>query len=203
MIENNFNGTWMHVKNKDFYGRIYCIEFQKDKIVHFNIETKKEQILQLAEDGIIEKISEVKYEFINQNRLRFLKKGFKSSFYSDKVVTVEIDIENDFIRFEPTKSSLTNEEIESFRYAAKWNDQNLKITFNEILDPDYIQEMNKRVNIEGRKIMLEQFGDTLFLSFFENNQRDKIMPIKEIDQDKIIFSGFPTQPYEAIGVRIK
>ena len=52
------------------------------------------------------------------------------------------------------------------------------------------------------KILLEKLDQTLFVSFFNNNQRGLVMPIKEIDEDKIVLYGLPKEPFEIIAERI-
>lgn len=202
MKENNFDGIWMQIKHKDFYGENSCLIFNGDKGVYFDFETDKGDVLHLKETNIGEDISKGNFEFIASDRLKIFKKGIKSTFYADKMVSEEIAMEDVFIRLEPTKIGMAKDEIQSLEYSVKWSNETLKIVFNKILDTDIIREMKARLGKEGRKILLEQFRDTLFLSIFDDNEREKLIPIKEIDQDKIILAGFPSEPFEAVGVRI-
>ena len=79
----------------------------------------------------------------------------------------------------------------------------LIIEFNKILDKPYIQEMNEKINQEGHKILLEKLDQTLFVSIINNNIRGLILPIKEVNDTRMILYGFPEKPYEVIAERIK
>jgi hypothetical protein len=65
-----------------------------------------------------------------------------------------------------------------------------------------IKNLKDEFRFEGMKILLEKLDQTLFVSFFNNNQRGLVMPIKEIDEDKIVLYGLPKEPFEIIAERI-
>ena len=72
----------------------------------------------------------------------------------------------------------------------------MNLRFNEVLDSPVIQEINKRLNKEGSRIVLEKLNETLFLSLYTDNSLDKLIPIKYVDKQKMILYGFPREPYE-------
>lgn len=201
MEANSFDGVWVHVKGKDFYGKNTCLVFKGNRGIYFDIETEKDGILHLIETNMEEDLSTGNFEFVNDERLKIFKKGVQSAVYSDKIVSQDIDVEYVFIRLAPTKTSLTKTAILSLEFAMKWNKEQLKVVFGKVLDSEIIQEMNARLGRQGRKIVLEQFSDTLFLSIFDDKEREKLIPIKEIDNEKIILTGFPSEPFEVVGER--
>lgn len=201
MEENSFDGIWMHVKGKDVYGKNTCLMFNGYKGIYFDIETEKDDVLHLVETEIEEDISKGNFEFVTDGRLKIFKKGIQSAVYSDKIVSEEMDIEYVFIRLAPTKASLAKEDIPNFEFDVKWNKERFKVIFDKVLDSEIVQAMNARLGRGGRKILLEQFKETLFLSIFDNDEREKLIPIKEIDQERIVLTGFPSEPFEAVGTR--
>ncbi|WDO11682.1 hypothetical protein MH928_10095 [Flavobacterium sp. WW92] len=205
MAANNFDGIWMYVKDNDYYGEPRYIIFDNDKAVRFDIETEKDGTLQLKENGIVEEMTAIRHEFITPDRLRFFTKTIHYFVYEDESqnTTEETELAEEYLRLEPTETSLTKEEIQNNSYLAQWNKEKLQIRFNTTLDSEIIQEINKKNNREGRKLVVEQLGDTLFLCFLNNSQRELLLPIKTIDQEKIVLQGYPSQPFEITGTRIR
>ena len=64
------------------------------------------------------------------------------------------------------------------------------------MDSPVIQEINKRLNKEGSKVVLENLNETLFLSFYSNGHSERLIPIKYVDNKIMILYGFPKEPYE-------
>ena len=110
--------------------------------------------------------------------------------------TEDTEFATDYERIEPTKTKLESEKIETLEFKAEWNNEKLPLKFNEILDSPVIQEINKRMKRSGRKLILENFQGTYFASIFENDERETLIGIKEIDEEKAILFGFPEKPYE-------
>jgi hypothetical protein len=50
---------------------------------------------------------------------------------------------------------------------------------------------------------LEKLDQTLLISIINNNIRGLILPIKEVDDEKMILYGFPEIPYEVRAERIE
>ena len=65
-----------------------------------------------------------------------------------------------------------------------------------------IKNLKDEFRFEDMKILLEKLDQTLLVSIFNNNQRGLVMPIKEIDEDKIVLYGLPKEPFEIIAERI-
>ncbi|WP_299673499.1 hypothetical protein [uncultured Tenacibaculum sp.] len=110
--------------------------------------------------------------------------------------TEDTEFATDYERIEPTKTELESKKIEKLEFKAHWNNEKIPLTFNKILDSPVIQELNKRVKRNGRKLILENLQGTYFASIFENNERETLIGIKEIDEQKAILFGFPEEPYE-------
>ena len=102
----------------------------------------------------------------------------------------------DYERIEPTKTELESEKIVMLEFKAEWNKEKIPLKFNEILDSPVIQEINKRMKRSGRKLVLENLQGTYFASIFDNDEREKLIGIKEIDENKAVLFGFPERPYE-------
>jgi len=143
------------------------------------------------------KLPPISLEFIRPDRLKFLKEAKQVSFYNDSHITKDIVIERDFQKSAPTITDLNDIEIQDLKFNIIWNGEKLDIVFNTITDPDYIQKINKRSGREGRTIKLEKLENTFFLS--DNNERDTIFPIKEVNAESITVYGFEKQPYEITG----
>tara|TARA_Y100000780_G_scaffold223853_1_gene234626 strand:- start:188 stop:574 length:387 start_codon:yes stop_codon:yes gene_type:complete len=110
--------------------------------------------------------------------------------------TEDTEFSTDYERIEPTKTVLKSEKIETLEFKAQWNKEKIPLTFNKILDSQVIQEINKRMKKNGRKFILENLQGTYFASIFENDKRERLIGIKEIDEEKAILFGFPEKPYE-------
>ena len=67
---------------------------------------------------------------------------------------------------------------------------------------DKAKKLDEEFKLEGMKILLEKLEQTLFVSFFNNNKRGLVMPIKEIDEEKVILYGLPKEPFEIMADRI-
>ncbi|RXG18403.1 hypothetical protein DSM03_1011086 [Leeuwenhoekiella aestuarii] len=193
----NLNGTWLKIKTGADYCRPEFIEFSKDQIIHFKLELKSGNELLKVRTKWSEKLSEYKYEFVNDNRIRILRMGKTHTVLSEtESKTEDTEFATDYERIEPTKTELESEKIETLEFKAEWSNEKIPLKFNEILDSPVIQEINKRMKRSGRKLILENFQGTYFASIFDNDERDKLIGIKEIDEEKAILFGFPEKPYE-------
>lgn len=190
--------NWLFIKTPDHYGIPEIIQFDNNEINYFIIEKdNKNSSLKIKGENRSKNLIELEHQFINQNRVRFFEKGKISHFLSDdESITEDSIFENDYQKLNPTETKLTEIEIQSLKFELNWNGEKNIIRFNEDLDPPYIQEINRRMNREGRKILLERLNDTLFISLYENANLDKLIPIKYVDNQKIILYGFHKEPYE-------
>jgi len=197
-MKEDFNGTWLYIKSPDYYGKNSIIEFSENEIKHFNIESIEDfSLIKNVNENWNEKLSESEYEFINLNRIRFFKNGKRHIVLSDEEsITEDWKFENDYEKLNPTKTNLTENEIQKLKFEFNWNREKMNIKFNEILDSPTIQEINKRLKKEGTKIVLKKLNETLFLSLYDDKNLDKLIPIKYIDEKIIILYGFPKEPYE-------
>ena len=193
----NLNGTWLKIKTGDDYCRPEFIEFNNDQIIHFELELKSGNELSKVRTECSEKLSESKYQFVNDNRIRIFRMGKTHTVLSEtESKTEDTEFATDYERIEPTKTELESEKIETLEFKAQWNKEKIPLTFNKILDSPVIQELNKRMKRNGRKLILENLQGTYFVSIFENDERETLIGIKEIDEEKAILFGFPEKPYE-------
>jgi hypothetical protein len=190
--------NWLYIKTPDDYGKPEIIQFNENVIHYFNVDKNDEvSFLKMVSQNRNEKFSDTKYKFVNQNRIRFFRKGKIYKVLSDEESTTEDCIfENDYEKLSATETELTENEIQNLKFVFNWNGEKMTIRFNEILDPPIIQEINKRLNKEGSKIVLGKLNETLFLSFFTDNYFNNLIPIKYIDTQNMILYGFPKEPYE-------
>ncbi len=197
-MKEQFKGTWLYIKSPDYYGKNSIIEFSEDEIRHFNIENNNGfSLLKKVEEDWNEKLSESEYQFINSNRIRFFRNGKKYTVLSEeKSITEDWKFENDYEKLNSTETNLTQSQIESVMFMFEWHGEKKNIKFNEVLDSPVIQEINKRLNKEGSKVVLENLNETLFLSFYSNGHSERLIPIKYVDNKIMILYGFPKEPYE-------
>ena len=196
-IMKNLNGTWLKIKTGADYCRPEFIEFSDDQIIHFEIELKSGNELSKVRTEWSEKLSESKFEFVNDNRIRIFRMGKTHIVLSEtESKTEDTEFSTDYERIEPTKTELESEKIETLEFKAEWKNEKIPLKFNAVLDSSVIQEINKRMKRSGRKLVLENLQGTYFASIFDNDEREKLIGIREIDEEKAILYGFPEKPYE-------
>ncbi|MBR9847579.1 MAG: hypothetical protein GYB35_16420 [Algicola sp.] len=96
--------------------------------------------------------------------------------------TEDTEFATDYERIEPTKTELESEKIETLEFKAEWKNEKIPLKFNTILDSPVIQVINKRMKRSGRKLVLEKLQGTYFASIFENDERETLIGIREIDE---------------------
>lgn len=186
--------NWLFIKTADHYGNSEIIQIDGDIIDYFVVE-KIDEICLIKNRN--EKLSETEHKFINQNRIRFFRNGKIYKVLSDeKSITEDCIFENDYEKLKATESELTESEIQNLKFVFNWNGEKKNLRFNEVLDSPVIQEINKRLNKEGSRIVLEKLNETLFVSLYIDNSLDKLIPIKYVDRQTMILYGFPKEPYE-------
>ncbi len=195
----NIQGTWLMIKTGDDYCSPEFIEFSNDKVLHFELEKTNRSELSKKAINWSEKISESKYEIVNKNRIRIFRMGKTHTVISEtESITEHTEFTTDYERIEPTKTNLTDIEIQKLEFKAEWNGEKIPFVFNKYLDSPIIQEINKKQKKEGRKLLLENLQGTYFASIYDNGERRTLIGIKEIDKEKAVLFGFPEKPYEVI-----
>lgn len=185
------------IKDADTYCYPEFIEFKNDKIIYFQLAEKSQNGQLIKEQKHSEKLSETKYEFVDENRIRIYRMGKTLTVISDiESISEETEFATDYERIEPTKTNLTSEEINIMELKAEWNGEKIPIVFNKNLDSPTIQKVNKRLNQEGQKLILENLQGTYFASIYDNGERRTLIGIKEIDKEKAVLFGFPEKPYQ-------
>ncbi|WP_298508939.1 hypothetical protein [uncultured Kordia sp.] len=196
---NTLKGTWLKIKKGDEYTQPSFIEFENDQIIHYDVEQKNADELSKQAKKWSEKLSESKYEFISEHRVRFFRKGKMHTVLSETAsITEDYEYVTDYVRIAPTKTELTAKEIQKLEFTAQWNNEKISFIFNKELDSPVIKEINKRLNREGEKLLLENLQGTYFATRYENGERQTLIGIKEVTNEKAILFGFPKTPYEII-----
>ena len=190
--------NWLFIKTPDHYGNPEIIAFNDNIINHFNVEKSDGiSLMKIANENRKEKLNEVEHKFINPNRIRFFRNGKIHKVLSEtEFITEDCIFENDYEKLNATETELTEMEVQNLKFEFNWNGEKMNVRFNEDLDSPVIQELNKRLNREGSRIVLEKLNDSLFLSCYTDIYHDKLIPIKYVDKKKIILYGFPKEPYE-------
>lgn len=195
----NLKGTWLMIKTGDNYCPPEFIEFKNDQILHFELEETNRNPLSKKVTSWSEKISESKYKIVSEDRIRIYRMGKTHTVISEtKSRIVDTEFATDYERILPTKTELTAKKIQELEFKAEWNNEKIPITFNKELDSPAIKEINKKLNREGQKLILESLQGTFFVSIYNNGERRTLIGIKEIDEEKAILFGFPETPYEII-----
>jgi polynucleotide 5'-kinase involved in rRNA processing len=188
--------NWLFIKTPDQYGNSEIIQIDEDIIECFFVE-KIDEICLIKNGNRNEKLSETEHKFINQNLIRFFRNGKVSKVLSaEKSINEDCIFENDYEKLNVTETELTETEIQNLNFEFNWNGEKMNIKFNEVLDSPFIQEINKRLNKEGSRIVLEKLNETLFLSLYNDNYLDRLIPIKYVDKQMMILYGFPKEPFE-------
>lgn len=198
--------NWLFIKTPDDYGRPNIVQIDhNNNITYFDL--KKGEGISLTKTiskARSEKLTETKHTFINQNRIRLFRKGSICTVLSEEEsITTDCIFENDYEKLIATNTELTESEIQNLKFDFDWNGEKMKIRFTEVLDSPMIQELNKTINREETRIVLEKLNKTLFLSLYSDIYLTTQLPIKYVDRQKMILYGFPKEPYEVICPIIK
>ena len=59
-----------------------------------------------------------------------------------------------------------------------------------------MQEITKQMKMKGRKLILENLEGTYFGAIYDFGKRKKLIPIREISNEKLTLYGFPKKPFE-------
>ncbi len=188
----DLNGKWFLTKEGNTYivPENLILDIDKDSIKYYSFDHLHATHSLKVEDNKI-KIGdgEDKYfEFINKNRIRF------------KSQKEEDSINLEYVRLVPTRTSLKREEIENLSFDFIWKGDKINIQFNQELKPD-LRRMTQRK--EFTKILLEKIDLTYFASVYQFGERTDVIPIKEINLDKMILYGTPGEPYEIVSEKIQ
>lgn len=201
-LSTKTDGKWIKVSEMRPFRDLDMITFENDK-VNYSVLQSTENELNLKEKKVenhSENLSDLKFEFINPNRIRFYRKGKKHTVINETESKTEDKIfEHDYVKLIPTESKISESRIQLLKYNFEWNNEKGVIEFNKILDKP---KMLKKSGYTGRKILLEKIDDTLLISTFHNNHKGLVLPIKEIDEIKAVLYGLPVEPFETIAERI-
>ncbi|AIY14000.1 hypothetical protein [Cellulophaga baltica] len=198
---NKLDGTWLMIKDADTYCYPEFIEFENDEIQHYNLVHEAENGLLKKVKLLTESLSKSKHKLLEENRFRLFRMGKTLTVISDtESISEDTEFATDYQRIEPTKTNLTENEIQKLEFKAEWNGEKIPIIFNKNMDSPTIQKVNKRLKKEGQKMMLENLQGTYFASIYGDGQRRTLIGFKEIDNDKAVLFGFPEKPYEVIAI---
>lgn len=129
--------------------------------------------------------------------MTILRKGKVYKVLSDEEsINEDCIFEDEYERLTATETKLSQSEIQNLKFEFIWNNEKTTVIFNEILDKPYMHEINKKLNKQGRRIVLENLNETLFLSIYDDIYIQNLLPIKYVDNTKMVLYGFPEEPYE-------
>jgi len=209
-MKEKFSGKWLNASVARYYYHPDLIEFDADKIKRSILKKSSKDLVitESRDDKFNEKISSlVKIENVEPNRIRIFKKGIEEKVIVGKESTTSTTrnaiFENDYVRLLPTKSNISESRIQLLKYELKYGKEKLIIEFNNILDKPYIQEMNKKLGQEGNIILLEKLDETLLISMINGYRRELVLPIKDVNDERMILYGFPEKPYEVTAKRVE
>lgn len=187
------------IKDGATYGKPMFVEFENDQILHYEISEQSTNGTLEKKLVCSEKLSKTKNELVNEKRIRLYRMGKTHTVISEtKSKTEDTEFATDYERIEPTSTNLSEKEIQEIKFKIEWNDEKFDFIFNETLDNKTIQEVNKRLGRQGRKLVLEKMNGTYFGFIYDNGIRETLIAIKEIDSDKIVLYGFPKEPYQVV-----
>lgn len=196
-MEEKFSGEWLFIKTADHYGDPDIIEFNNKNINHFRLEKNDSNSVNKIALNWIENLTDANIQFKNPCRMTILRKGKVYKVLSDEEsINEDCIFEDEYERLIATETKLSQSEIQNLKFEFIWNNEKMTIIFNEILDKPYIQEINKKLNKQGRRIVLENLNETLFLSIYDDIYIQNLLPIKYVDNTKMVLYGFPEEPYE-------
>lgn len=176
-------GKWFLTKEGDTFviPENLILEISKDSINYFSFD-KLVSANSLEIDGnkiTIDQKGIMTFDFINDNRIKIT--------YSDKKQN-----SSEYCRLTPTNTNLNPDEIEKLSFVFNWNDEVIKIKFNEELH----ESLNKATGQkDASTIKLEKIDSTYFASIYSFGKRTDVIPIKEVSTDKMILYGIPIEPY--------
>ncbi|SNR75064.1 hypothetical protein SAMN04488009_3587 [Maribacter sedimenticola] len=194
------DGKWIlkEVGYKEFKKNpgLQILNFETNKAGLFtNLQlTKSELDLNVKDNTLIlengEKYADLK--LLNENFLRLLVNG---TFNDDNVI-----IEMDFVRLLPTKTDLSQEEIESLNFEFQVEGKSkTKIAFNkELWDKKKLKELEWK---EGSKWIIEKLESTYFISIFKRGRKGVTLPISEVNENVLKFYGVPNETGEVVATR--
>lgn len=187
---------WLHIKNSEDAGPPMIYESAGDRIPALNLqEVFGSRELEITSTG-------GRFEFIDtsqiaQNRRLHRVKGRIQTVTDDgSVVSKNIVVDMHFEKLEPTQTSLSEEEIESFTFNLKWRTEKKLLGFNTPLIGGATLEHFRQLKIEPSQAKLKSFNGTLFLAFTNNFCLERLFPIRRVDRNEITLSGFIGEPYE-------
>jgi hypothetical protein len=219
------NGKWLNVSGIRFFPGLDVIVFEDDKIKYSLLERTADSLILIENNvrNLFENVSQCRYEFLDPNRIRWFRKanGHKIIMETKESTTYEAIIEQDYVKLLPTISNISESRIQLLKYNLVWNNERQVIEFNKLFNPpvnggtkesyekeamkslmENLKNVRDEYMFEGMKILLEKLDQTLFVTFFNNNQRGLVLPIKEIDEEKLILYGLPQEPFEIMAERI-
>lgn len=158
--------------------RSTVIEFTKDSLMFYEFDKRHSATsYQVGNNHITVSDPSIPlegdFEFINSRRLRLKPDRAKSPI--------------DFVRLDPTKTSLTQAEIENLSFKISYKNHPLTVNFNQVEEG------------AGKITKLEKIGATYFISFYQNNKRLGAVPIEQVTKKEISVYGFPEKPYVVTG----
>ena len=180
---------------KDYPG-FQLLEIQQDTVavyLDFSLEQKSSSLTMA--DGYFWNNNKKNgtYQIVDDHHLKWFVNG--------KANNKDAVFECDFYRLQPTRTTLTKEEIEKLVFVLTENGHETKFEFNkELWSKERLAIFNYK---EGEKYMIEQIDSTFFVSIYSHGKRDASIPIREVSTEFLKLYAIPTGPMEMIAYRKK
>lgn len=176
----SLEGKWNIAKIDTRHSTV--IQFTKDSLIFYDFDERQSATSYQVKDNRIAVDSGSipiggEFLFLNPQRLRLIPDRAKNPI--------------DFVRFQPTQTTLTSAEIEKLNFEINYQNKILPINFNQVEDES------------GKSVRLETIDSTYFLSFYRNDKRMGAMPIERVTSKNIMVYGFPEEPFMVTGERVK
>lgn len=177
-IAQGLEGKWTIAKLDTRHSTV--LHFTKDSLMFYDFDQRQSATsYHIKDDRIVVDNTSIPiggtFLFVNPDRLRLKPDRAKQPI--------------DFVRLQPTQTSLTYAEIESLDFDINYHSKTLKINFKQVDDETL------------RTVRLETLDTTYFLSFYQNDKRMGAMPVKQVTKEEIMVYGFPEEPFIVTGER--
>ena len=175
----SLEGKWNIAKIDTRHSTV--IQFTKDSLIFYEFDKRKSATsYHVKNNRLVVDNGSIPiggaFQFVNPQRLRLKPDRAKHPI--------------DFVRLQPTKTTLTKSEIEQLNFKIDYQNHTLPVNFDGVADES------------GKTVQLEAMGATYFLSFYRGDKRMGALPIEQVSTKKIVVYGFPEAPFVVSGERM-
>ncbi|WP_299103746.1 hypothetical protein [uncultured Tenacibaculum sp.] len=192
----NIEGKWLmsfeESINTNSVPEIYIMEFKNGVAKAFDFDfdklVEKERKFKVTRETIDiddeEGVVSLPYRFINDNVLEVVHPMSNGKGTQFKLPII-------YFRIQPTKTSLSKEEIENTLYKTEIG----TISFEKSLENYLLKVKEEDFNFFNERFFIEKLDDTFVISSYQYGKRNKITLIKEVDNNGLVLVGGNEKPY--------